>query len=60
VASATTRETFVPVSLSGLLLLLLSLGLIIPWSEGGKTVGGLLLLTGLITNLPACCWDLLL
>jgi hypothetical protein len=39
-----TREAFVPVPLAKLLLLLLSLGLIIPWSGSGETVGCLLLL----------------
>jgi hypothetical protein len=44
VASVTTCEASVPVSLSELLLLLLLRGLIIPWSGGGETVGCLLLL----------------
>jgi hypothetical protein len=43
VACVATRKAFVPVPLSKLLLLL-SLGLIIFWSEGGETVGCLLLL----------------
>jgi hypothetical protein len=60
VACVATREAFVPVPLAELLLrLLLSLGLIIPWSRSGETVG-CLLLRRLMTHLPACCWDPLL
>jgi hypothetical protein len=42
VAYVATREAFVHVSLSELLLLLLSRGLIIPWSGNGETVGCLM------------------
>jgi hypothetical protein len=44
VARVATREAFGSVPLVELLLLRLSLGLIIPWSGSGETVGCLLLL----------------
>jgi hypothetical protein len=43
VACVATREAFVSIPLAELLLLL-SMGLIIPWSGSGETVGCLLLL----------------